>query len=331
MTVATVSVREDMAVALVKAFGSQYGQILLVSDPLFVKKLVEYAAEQDVDWTRYRVQVVLGEEIFGEYFRDYIAASLGLDMDSPNHGQIISSFGVGELGLHLCYETPATRALRRAAWKNPELARELLGVDHAGKVLPTVLEFNPSRTFMEIVEPDSSGYGRLTVSMLDTELPVPLLRYQPGDVARLLNADAVAGILRRHGATLPADLPPCLIALQGRVKEALPNGSHVGVYKDALYADHAVAKELSGAFRVIANGNRCVMHVQLSPSRAGTDSIEQRLLQAIPEPVRPESIVLWPYHRFPIGMTVDYERKFPYYVAGEQSLPAAEGEPSGWK
>jgi len=327
MTVATVSVREDMAVALVKAFGSQYGQILLVSDPLFIKKLAEYAAEQDVDWTRYRVQVVLGEEIFGEHFRDYIATSLGLDMGLPNHGQIISSFGVGELGLHLGYETAATLALRRAAWKNPDLALDMLGVDHAGKALPMVLAFNPSRTFMEIVEPDSSGFGRLTVSMLDTELPVPLLRYQTGDVARLLDPKSVAGILRRHGAAVAADLPSGLIALQGRGKEALPNGSHVGVYKDALYADHAVAKELSGAFRVIANGNRCVMHVQLSPSRAATDSIEQRLLQAIPEPARPETIVLWAYHKFPFGMSVDYERKFPYYVAGEQSLPAAAEGP----
>ena len=44
MTVATVSVREDMAVALVRAFGAYYEQILLVMDPLFAKRLIDYAA-----------------------------------------------------------------------------------------------------------------------------------------------------------------------------------------------------------------------------------------------------------------------------------------------
>ena len=41
----------------------------------------------------------------------------------------MSSFGVGELGLHLCYETRATIALRRALVQHPAFARELLGID----------------------------------------------------------------------------------------------------------------------------------------------------------------------------------------------------------
>lgn len=322
MTVATVSVREDMVVALVKAFGAQYDQILLTADPLFMKRLTDYSAEQGMDWRRHRVQVVLGEEIFGEHFRGYLASCLGLDMDKPERGTILSSFGVGELGLHLCYETQATIDLRRATSKNPELARDLLGVLHAGEVLPTILAFNPSRTFIEIVDPDSTGYGRLTVSMLDMELPIPLLRYQSGDVARLLDASTVAGILRRHGVAVSPNIPSSLIALRGRAKEAMPNGSHVGVYKDALFADHDVAREVTGAFRVIASENGCTMHVQLVPPGVATESLERRLLQAIPERARPDNLALWPYSRFPFGMTVDYERKFAYYVAGEQ--PTAE-------
>jgi phenylacetate-CoA ligase len=116
MTVATTSVREDMAVALIQAFGASYDQILLVADPLFLKRLLDHADAQRTDWSRYRVHVVLGEEIFGEHFRDYVAGCLGHDVDHPERGYIASSFGVGELGLHLCFETPATIALRRAAF-----------------------------------------------------------------------------------------------------------------------------------------------------------------------------------------------------------------------
>ena len=74
MTVATVSVREDMAVALVRAFGGYYEQILLVMDPLFAKRLTDYAAAEGLDWSRYRIQVVIGEEVFGEHFREYLGS-----------------------------------------------------------------------------------------------------------------------------------------------------------------------------------------------------------------------------------------------------------------
>jgi phenylacetate-CoA ligase len=314
LTVATTSVREDMAVAIVQAFGSHYDQILIVADPLFVKRLTDYALAQGIDWRHYRPRVVLGEEIFGENFRGYVASCLGIDADGPEDGRILSSFGVGELGLHLCYETAATIALRRAAWRNPDLARELLGVA-PGTCLPMVFAFNPQRTFIEVAEPDPAGYGRLTVSMLDIELPIPLLRYQPGDVGRLLEVNAVVETLRRHGTAVPAEMPLNLLALHGRVKEVLTNGSHVGVYKDALYADHAVARQLTGAFRVIAEANSAItMHVQLAASHTSLDSLEPQLLQAIPESIRPARLILWPYNRFPFGMTLDYERKFSYYV-----------------
>jgi hypothetical protein len=54
--------------------------------------------------------------------------------------------------------------------------------------------------------------------MLDLELPIPLLRYQTGDRVRLLDAAAVAAALRRHGVPVPPDLPPSLLALEGRAK-----------------------------------------------------------------------------------------------------------------
>jgi phenylacetate-CoA ligase len=314
MTIATTSVREDMAVALVEAFGHHYEQVLLVADPLFMKRLTDYTAARHTDWRRHRVNVVLGEEIFGEHFRGYVAACLGLDVDEPGRGYIMSSFGVGELGLHLCYETPAAIAVRRAAWASPGLAQELFGTARGGTALPMILAFDPERTFIEVLEPDAGGYGHLTISMLDLELPIPLLRYQTGDRVRLLDAAAVAAALRRHGVPVPPDLPPSLLALEGRAKEVLPNGSHVGVYKDALYADHAVARQLTGAFRVVASGTACALHIQLAPSHPAGDSLTDRIQAVIPPAARPAAIVLWPYQEFPFGMTVDYERKFPYYV-----------------
>ena len=50
-----------------------------------------------------------------------------------------------------------------------------------------IFSFNPLRTFIEVVDPDVDGYGRMTTSMLDPDATLPLLRYQTGDVVRLLD------------------------------------------------------------------------------------------------------------------------------------------------
>ena len=328
MTVATTSVREDMAAALVEAFGHHYDQILLVGDPLFMKKLTDYARERGLDWRQYRINAIVGEETFGEHYRRYLSDCLGLDVDRPDRGYVMSSFGVGELGLHLCYETPATIALRIAAFSQTSFAQDLVGAGaEAGLPLPMLFSFDPTRTFLEVVEPDADGYGRLTISMLDPERTLPMLRYQTGDIVRLVDRAQVLAVARRHGVALAADLPPTIVALRGREKDALPNGSHVGFYKDALYADRDAARQLSGAFRVVFSSGRCTMHVQLAASQAPSELLEPTLLQALPPPMRPERLVIWPYAAFPFGMGLDYERKFSHYVSGEGRENAAASEP----
>jgi len=308
MTVATTSVREDMAVALVKTFGGGYDQIVLIGDPLFMKRLADHAAEQALDWSQYRVNAVIGEEVFGEHFRSYIGQCLGTT-------RILSSFGVAELGLHLCYETAGTLAVARAAAGNPALAGDLFGTT-PGEWPPMVLTYDSQRTFIEILDPDPRGYGRLTISMLDPSRQLPLLRYQTGDVARLLDRDRVTASLRAHDVGA-GELPTALLALRGRTREALPNGGQVGEYKDALYANADLARCLTGAMRLIFSGERLTMHVQLTRGQKPTPAFERRLLDELAADVRPSRLVLWPYAKFPFGMGLDYERKFSYYVPGE--------------
>lgn len=320
-TVATTSVREDMATALVTTFGAHFEQIVLVTDPLFVRRLLDYARDRGVDWRKYRIGAVIGEEIFGEHFRSYVADRLGLDADQPDRGYIMSSFGVGELGLHLGFETPSTIAVRRAAARDASLARELFG---EYSVLPAVLAYDPRRTWMETVDADSSGFGRLTISMLDTGLAVPLMRYQTGDIVRLLDARCIEERLKAYGVTLPGPLPAAMLALAGREKEQIPAASHVGVYKDALYSNPAVADRVTGAFRVSQlESGFVIAHVQLVRGVESDACFEDRLRAALG--IRPGAgeVIVSRYEDFPYGMSLDYERKFAYYVPEATPVAAA--------
>jgi phenylacetate-CoA ligase len=314
MTMATTSVREDMAVALVKTFGADYDQIVLIGDPLFMKRLTDHATEQALDWRRYRVHAVIGEETFGEHFRAYIGECLGLEPDRPGSGRVLSSFGVAELGLHLCFETRATAAIVRALHANPGLAAALFGISTAWQ--PMLLAYDPQRTFIEVVNPGADGYGPIAISMLDPSRQLPLLRYQTGDVARLLDREQVQATLRHHGLA-HLEVPGALLALKGRVREALPNGSQVGVYKDALYANRELARHFTGATRLVFTDAGFTMHAQLVRGRRPHVALEQALLDEIPEGVRPSRVKLWRYLQFPFGMSLDYERKFQHYVPGD--------------
>lgn len=316
MTVATTSVREDMAVALVESFGAAYAQIVLVADPLFLKRLTDYARRRRFEWRRHRVQVVVGEEVFGEHFRAYMTSCLGLGREEQRDTFLMSSFGVGELGLHLCHETRATVALRRLAADHPAFAAALLGPTTSACGTPMIFTYAPSRTYLEVVDAGADGYGRLTVSMLDPALPIPLLRYQTGDLVRRLDAREVGTLLAAHGLALPEELPQPLIALRGREREALPNGATVALYKDALYADPPAADRLSGAVRLSFEASGVLMHLQLAPGCTDAHGIDAAVVGALPAHARPREVIVWPYERFPFGMSLDHERKFVGYQAG---------------
>jgi phenylacetate-CoA ligase len=326
MTVARVSVRADMAVGLIKNFGSYYDQVLLISDPLFLPHLLAHAEAEAVEWPRYQIKVVVGEEFFGEAFRQHVGGRLGYTSRDLDQGVIISSMGVGELGLHLFYETPVTIALRRYAATNPEFAAALFGDIAAARPVPMVLAYDPTRLLVEIDRPDRSGFGTLTVSSLDVEAPVPLLRYQSGDLAAVFNPDHAATFAARFGLSL-AGVPQHLIALRGRRDDIMPGGWHVGVYREALFSDDAIASQITGAIRAETAAGGVTLHVQLSAGVAAHPSLVSDILSALAPEHRPAHVRVWEYEQFPFGMRLDYERKFRYYErnAATDAGMSAEG------
>lgn len=238
---------------------------------------------------------------------------LGLGSTARPDTYLMSSFGVGELGLHLLYETRSTAELRRLVSADQALAAALVGSSTGTRGVPVLFTYDAPRLHLAIDAPDAEGFGALTLSMLDPTLPIPLLRYQTGDVARLLDTAAVERTLARHGHVLRQPLPGNLVALRGRDRESLPNGATVALYKDAVYADSSVADRLTGAVRLTFEAAGAVLHVQLIDTCLDHRGVADALIAAVPAAVRPDRVEVWPYAAFPFGMTLDYERKFVGY------------------
>jgi phenylacetate-CoA ligase len=315
VTVANLSVRADMACAVLRAMGPRYAQTLLCTDPLFIRPLLDQARAAGIDWSALNTSVIMGEEVLVEAQRDYIAAHMGIDLGSPGTRAILSSFGIGELGLNLLVETRETVQLRRALRSRADIAELLLG---SGQVAspPSVFCFNPLRCHIEVLNPDARGFGELCFTLLDRTAVIPLPRYATGDVGRLVRADELHAAARLAATAVPW-LP--VLLLQGRIKDRAPGIPSVEDVKEFIYTDHGLADRLTGAFRLEAARDKgLTLTLQAHPSATpaelallqprlaalahtqGLERVDLQLLSALDFPHRP---------------LLDYERKFSYVGA----------------
>ena len=317
VTVAETSVREDMVTALVREVAPYYEQTILVLDPLFCKRLLDHARDSGLDWSGRRIHAILGEETFGERFRDYVARQLGQDPEGWTRGFIGSSMGVGELGLNLFFETRETVRLRQLAQSRPELMTAAIG-PWPGCAPPMLFVYDPRRIYVEVVaDAAAPGFGALVVSTLDPGLMLPLLRYRTGDRARLIDRHALQQGLAAGGIAA-AELPPLpMIAVSGRERDQLKDGRTLLDLKEALYACPDVADHLSGAFRIEQADSGALLHAQ---ARRGSTRDRSELAARLAAQLPPregagrgeDQAQVWEYASFPFGQGLDYERKLDY-------------------
>lgn len=313
-TVAETSVREDMVLALIQRFGNHYQQLILVTDPLFLKRLLDFAAEKHYPLGSHRIHVAIGEETFSEGFRDYVHRKIGLDPSQPDPAFVGGSFGIAELGLHLFFELPETVGLKRWAMRHRQASTTLFGDLPENDTAPMLYAFNPLRTWVEVIDPDPDGYGRIAISSCEKREMYPLFRYLSGDIGRLIAPADTLGVLSEQAGSPVANYPFPLIAIRGRDSERLPNGLELMAFKDAIYRDHEIADQLSGAFKLQfadedAPGYR--IDIQLRRGASAAPDLRNKLLGVLPCP--PKDLNLVEYPAFEYGMTLDYERKFNYY------------------
>jgi phenylacetate-CoA ligase len=316
VAVANVSVREDMACAILRHLGPRFEQTLVCSDPLFIKRLLDHGNSVGIDWRALNTSVILGEEMLAEAQREYIALKMGIDLDGPDARTILSSFGVGELGLNLLFETRETIRLRRAMRHNAQIWR-LLGAGSTDGSVPSVFCFNPLRCFVEVIEPGPDGYGELCFTMTDRRAGIPLPRYTTGDVGKLVSSSDIDQASRLIGLGAAPWLP--VVMVKGRAKDRKAGMPSVESVKESLYSDSTAAERLTGAFRIADGRGEKFRLVVQTLTREDADDL--RLAAAVKAsldrlPDGPFDLELCSTSNSPWACAIDYERKFRYVDVG---------------
>jgi len=316
VAVANVSVREDMACAILRDVGPHFQQTLLCTDPLFIRRLLDEAHAAGVDWVALNTSVIMGEEVLVEAQRDFIAARMGIDLDRDTQRLIGSSFGVGELGLNLLFETRETIRMRRAMRAQVAVA-QLLGGRLNASSAPSVFCYNPLRCHIEVLNPDQDGFGELCFTMLDPNAIIPLPRFASGDMGKLVPRQDAAQAAQLAASSVPW-LP--VVTVKGRIKDRPAGMPSVESIKDLIYSDPAVADQLTGAFRIARDAGGVRLILQANHDRvADYPGLRQQLVTLgraqLSVPLALDHLELLAPLEFPYRPVLDHERKFPYLAS----------------
>ncbi|MCE4557541.1 hypothetical protein [Pelomonas cellulosilytica] len=307
-TIANLSVREDMACSILRDVGPRFKQTLLCTDPVFIRQLLAQGRRIGLDWRALNTSVILGEEVLVEAQRDFFAAEMGISLDSNPHRTIGSTYGMGEIGLNLLFETRETIRMRRHQWQRSNDRHHMSLHDSA---TPNLFCFNPLRCHPEIVNPRPDGFGELVFTLLKTDATIPLPRYSSGDLARLIPREEAQTWATAAGTT-PPWLP--MLALHGRIKDRPGTLPSVERIKEWLYASHDIAQQLTGAFRMQGIDNdRIRITVQASPESTSAATLASQLIELLDEPSRRMlDLTIVSADAFPWRPALDFERKFAY-------------------
>lgn len=315
--VADVSVRKDMALSLVRGLGNKFDLIIMVGENSFVKEVLEFGITAGIDWQKYSIRIVIGEEGFPENFRSYLFCLLGYAKNDEDKLIVGSSMGISELGLTVFQENKNTIPLRRFIDQNEIFREELFG--HQCQICPMLFVYYPMMIYLEEQEENyqNSGFGKnLIFTKLDNKSTIPLIRYLSGDRGQIVLHSQISTMLEKHGRKdlIPQyRLPLVAVFERGNTVETSDgNAISTEAIKAGIYTDHNLASKFTGYFKINYSNNGVVLiEIQLKEEVAHSDE----LLKGFQKAVRlyhsgDIEIKLYPFEKFPYSL--DYERKFRY-------------------
>lgn len=179
---ATPGNKIDEILRVVQRLGPQFEQTVLLGYPPFLKEVVDAGRSQGLDWSPFKVKLVMAGEVFSETWRDLVAERLG-GADPLRFGASI--YGTADAGV-LGQETPVSIAIRRFLAERPEAAQAMFGDTR----LPTLCQYDPTARYFESLD------GSLAFSGWNG---VPLVRYHIADRGGILPYDAMLAKMRDLG------------------------------------------------------------------------------------------------------------------------------------
>lgn len=310
LPLAEVSVRSDMAIALLKKVSPAYEQTIIAGDPYFLKKIIEEGTAAGIPWKKLAVSLITAQDWLPESLRTYMARHLEIEPGiTPGRG-IFATMGMTELGLNVFHESPASVLLRRKILSDRELCSRFFDDDIMAP--PYFFHYYPFRTYIESVVNQESG-PELIFTVLDPESILPVIRYATGDQGILYSYKEVEKKLQNGYEHLTPDLRLPMAMMAGRKQNQIHFKNNVytlEAVKEGLFSDHQVASEISGLVGLEAGKSRPVIKVHLKKGVTKNRQIKTRVAEASHQYLHDGAeIQLFSYDEPGSAVDLNYEKK----------------------
>ncbi len=297
VSVASIGVRTDTAISVIKSFGSSFDQMILVGEPLFLKSLIESGLKESVSWKYLPLYIIVGGEWIPESYGNYLETFVG-----PQ--RVLSIMGMAELGLNYFYETDETLMFRHLLSRDRDMLSRLFGdIDFC----PMTFAYDENEVYVESVIETDSDLGSIVLTTVDPDRTLPLIRYKSGDTGEILSGEQINSILKDFGHIPLISSPDTkFLALFGRGKNIL--NIYPEQIKEFIFNNWEIAATTTGNFRLCKGRDTVNLAVQLKQGIVPDYVWEEKYRQVFSG--LPLQIKLYSFNEFP--HTLDFERKIRY-------------------
>ena len=165
---------------------SQFGQVILVGYPPFVKDIIDEAPLYGVNLKKLNLRLLFAAEFFSETFRDHLVKKAGI---RNIYRDTMNIYGTADIGT-TAHETPIAIFIRRLAIRHKSFFAALF--PDVGRT-PTLAQYNPFFITIEAVDQNILFTGGNTI---------PLVRYAIGDRGGVMSFDEVIRRAKHCGIDL---------------------------------------------------------------------------------------------------------------------------------
>lgn len=297
VSVASIGVRTDTAISVIKSFGSSFDQLILVGEPLFLKNLIEYGVKESISWKYVPLYIIVGGEWIPESYGKYIETFVG-----PQ--RVISSMGMAELGLSYFYETNETIILRHLLSKDREVFKRHFGdLDFC----PMIFSYDEKEVYVESVIETDSDLGSILLSTVNPDRTLPLIRYKSGDKGEILSGEQINSVLKDLGhIPLISSSDTKFLAHFGRGKKT--SNIYPEQIKEIIFDNWEIAATTTGNFKLCISRGAVHLAVQLKQGIIPDYVWEEKYRDAFDG--LHLKIKLYSFKQFP--HVLDFERKVRY-------------------
>lgn len=170
-------------IEVIEKIGRQYDQILIMGYSSVLKLFIEEAEKRKLNLEIYNIRILSAGESLSKNLKKYMLNKI--DTEQKNFWKILDFFATTDASV-IGFGTPLAEVVRQIIDQNRKLCFEIFGL----REIQNLFQYNPAAIFLEEID------NKITVTKPGL---IPLIRYQIGDLGKIVSFEKLKNILEKSG------------------------------------------------------------------------------------------------------------------------------------